>query len=294
MTLSEKVKPDYQGKVRDIYDLGDKLLLVASDRVSAFDYVLPDTIPFKGEVLNRLSIFWYEFFDMLMESHFISAEMADFPEPFKSYPEELAGRSMLVHKCEMFKIECIVRGYLSGSALAEYQEKGSISGVEQPVGLQDSDMLEHPMYTPTTKAPIGEHDMPLTLDESFQLLGEGPGTALASNSLMLYNIGRDLARSRGLIIADTKFEFGLLDGRLVIADEVLTPDSSRFWPMDDYEPGRPQKSFDKQIVRDWLKANWDFKGEPPRLPRDIIEATSKRYIEAYELLTQTEFVPMVG
>jgi len=292
MTLSEQVQPDYQGKVRDIYDLGDRLLLVASDRVSAFDFVLPDTIPFKGEILNRLSIFWYEFFDMLMESHFISAEIADFPEPFKSYPEELVGRSMLVHKCEMFKIECIVRGYLSGSALAEYQEKGSISGVEQPVGLQDSDMLENPMYTPTTKAPIGEHDMPLTLDQSAELLGAGPATSLASNSLMLYNIGRDLARSRGLIIADTKFEFGLFEGRLVIADELLTPDSSRFWPMDDYQPGRSQKSFDKQIVRDWLKANWDFQGEPPRLPRDIIEATSKRYIEAYELLTQDEFVPM--
>ena len=227
-----------------------------------------------------------------MESHFISAEVSDFPTQFQEFASELSGRAMLVHKCEMYPIECIVRGYITGSALAEYQESGCISGVEQPQGLQDSDILEHPMYTPTTKAPVGEHDLPLTLDESYALIGEVAGTALASNSIMMYNIGRDLARSRGLIIADTKFEFGMLEGRLVIADEVLTPDSSRFWPLNDYEPGHAQKSFDKQIVRDWLKANWDFQGEPPSLPEDVIAATSQRYIEAYELLTQTEFVPM--
>ncbi|MDR0308460.1 MAG: phosphoribosylaminoimidazolesuccinocarboxamide synthase [Coriobacteriales bacterium] len=292
MLLAEAIKPDYQGKVRDIYDLGDKLLLVASDRISAFDYILPDVIPYKGEILTRISIFWFDFFKELKESHFLTANTGEYPEQFQPFAEEIAGRSMLVKKAEMFPVECIVRGYLSGSVVEEYKEKGTVGGVEVETGLVESSRMEWPIYTPTTKAPVGEHDMPISLDETIEMLGGPIARGICADSISAYEIGRDLAWLRGLIIADTKMEFGLYEGRIILADEFLTPDSSRFWPKDEYEPGHGQKSFDKQIVRDWLKANWDFTGEPPCLPEEIIKSTSERYIEVYQLLTKQEFKPM--
>ena len=283
------IKPDAQGKVRDLYDLGDKLLLVATDRISAFDYVLEDEIPHKGAVLTQISCFWFELLDGVVENHLVSTDVADLPEQFKPYADYLRGRFMLVRKAEMFPVECIVRGYLAGSGLKEYQKQGTVCGIELPQGLVNSSKLPEPIFTPSTKAEIGDHDENISFERCAEIIGEEDAAALRDLSLKVYTTARDHAEKRGIIIADTKFEFGRLGGSIILADEVLTPDSSRFWPGDTYEPGSSQPSFDKQFVRDWLTENWDKTGTPPRLPQDVIAKTSEKYIQAYETITGKPF-----
>ena len=285
------IKPDAQGKVRDIYDLGDKLLMVATDRISAFDYILEDEIPHKGAVLTQISLFWLEQLKDVIGNHLISADVADLPEQFKPYADYLRGRFMLVKKAEMFPVECIVRGYLAGSGLKEYQKQGTVCGIQLPEGLVNSSKLPEPIFTPSTKAEIGDHDENISFERCAEILGEDAATQLRDLAIKVYSVARDHAAENGIIIADTKFEFGVIDGQIILADEVLTPDSSRFWPGDAYEPGRDQASFDKQYVRDWLNANWDRQGNPPRLPQDIIDATSAKYIQAYETITGKTFDP---
>ena len=283
------IKPDAQGKVRDLYDLGDKLLLVASDRISAFDYILEDEIPYKGQVLTQLSCFWFELLDGVVENHLISADTKDLPEQFKPYEDYLRGRFMLVKKADMFPIECIVRGYLAGSGLKEYEREGTVCGIELPAGLVNSSKLENPIFTPSTKAEIGDHDENISFERTVELIGEDAAAALRDLSIKVYSTARDHAAEQGIIIADTKFEFGLLDGKIILADEVLTPDSSRFWAVDTCVEGQEQPSFDKQFVRNWLNDNWDRTGNPPRLPQDVIEKTSEKYIQAYERITGRPF-----
>lgn len=283
------IKPDARGKVRDLYDLGESLLLVASDRISAFDYILKDEIPYKGIVLTQISCFWFNLLGEVVENHLISADIADLPEKFKPYADYLRGRFMLVKKAEMFPIECIVRGYLAGSGLKEYQARGTVCGIELPTGLRNSSKLPEPIFTPSTKAEIGDHDENISFGQTSELIGTQAATTLRDLSLAVYTKARDHAAAHGIIIADTKFEFGTVGGKVILADEVLTPDSSRFWSVDDYEEGVDQASFDKQFVRDWLSANWDKTGTPPRLPADVIEKTSRKYIQAYERITDTPF-----
>ena len=284
------IKPDAQGKVRDLYDLGDKLLLVASDRISAFDYILPDEIPYKGQVLTQLSCFWFELLEGVTENHLISCDVADLPEQFKPYSDYLAGRFMLVKKAKMFPVECIVRGYLTGSGLKDYQRTGSVCGIKLPEGLVNSSKLPEVIYTPSTKAEIGDHDENISFERTVELMGAEDAAALRDLTIKVYTTAAEHALKRGIIIADTKFEFGMIDGKIVLGDEVLTPDSSRFWPADTYEVGKEQPSFDKQFVRNWLNANWDRTGEPPHLPADVIKATSDKYIEAYEKITGRKFI----
>ena len=283
------IKPDAQGKVRDIYDLGDKLLMVATDRISAFDYILEDEIPHKGAVLTQISLFWLDQLKDVIGNHLISADVADLPEQFKPYADYLRGRFMLVKKAEMFPVECIVRGYLAGSGLKEYQQQGTVCGIELPEGLVNSSKLPEPIFTPSTKAEIGDHDENISFERCAQILGEDAATQLRDLAIKVYSVARDHAAENGIIIADTKFEFGVIDGQIILADEVLTPDSSRFWPGDAYEPGRDQASFDKQYVRDWLNANWDRQGNPPHLPQEVIERTSQKYIAAYEKISGKKF-----
>ena len=286
------LRPDSQGKVRDLYDLGDQLLIVASDRISAFDYILEDEIPYKGEVLTRISLFWFDLLEKAgIENHLVSADVKDLPEQFQPFADYLAGRFMLVKKAQMFPAECIVRGYLAGSGLKEYNAQGTVCGIELPEGLVNSSKLPAPIYTPSTKAEIGDHDENVSFERTCELMGVEDATALRDASIKVYTTAADYAATKGIIIADTKFEWGSVDGKLTLADEGLTPDSSRFWPADEYEPGRSQASFDKQFVRDWLDANWDRTGNPPRLPQEIIDATSAKYIQAYELITGEKFVP---
>lgn len=285
------IKPDYQGKVRDIYDLGDALLMVTSDRISAFDYILDDEIPYKGEVLTKVSLFWFELLAGTIANHVITADVADLPEEFKPYADDLAGRFMIVRKAEMFPAECIVRGYLAGSGLKEYEKSGTVCSIPLPAGLVNSSKLPEPIFTPSTKAAIGDHDENVSYEYLCDLIGEPDAALLRDKSLAIYSLARDHADERGIIIADTKLEFGMVDGELVLADEVLTPDSSRFWPKDLYEPGKSQPSFDKQFVRDWLSANWDRTGQPPHLPAEIIEKTSAKYVQAYELISGRAFNP---
>ncbi|WP_251177944.1 phosphoribosylaminoimidazolesuccinocarboxamide synthase [Adlercreutzia agrestimuris] len=286
------IKPDAQGKVRDLYDLGDSLLLVATDRISAFDYILEDEIPYKGQVLTQISRFWFELLDGVVENHLISCDVEDLPEQFKPYADYLAGRFMLVKKADMFPTECIVRGYLAGSGLKEYEKEGTVCGIELPEGLINSSQLPAPIFTPSTKAEIGDHDENISFERCAEIIGEENATKLRDLSIRVYETARDHAEKQGIIIADTKFEFGVLDGQVILADEVLTPDSSRFWPGDEYEPGCDQPSFDKQFVRDWLNANWDRTGNPPRLPQEIIDKTSEKYIQAYEKITGKPFEPV--
>ena len=283
------IKPDAQGKVRDIYDLGDKLLMVATDRISAFDYILEDEIPHKGAVLTQISLFWLEQLKDVIGNHLISADVADLPEQFKPYADYLRGRFMLVKKAEMFPVECIVRGYLAGSGLKEYQKQGTVCGIQLPEGLVNSSKLPEPIFTPSTKAEIGDHDENISFERCAEILGEDAATQLRDLAIKVYSVARDHAAENGIIIADTKFEFGVIDGQIILADEVLTPDSSRFWPGDAYEPGRDQASFDKQYVRDWLNANWDRQGNPPHLPQEVIERTSQKYIAAYEKISGKKF-----
>ncbi len=283
------IKPDAQGKVRDIYDLGDKLLMVATDRISAFDYILEDEIPHKGAVLTQISLFWLDQLKDVIGNHLISADVADLPEQFKPYADYLRGRFMLVKKAEMFPIECIVRGYLAGSGLKEYQKQGTVCGIKLPEGLVNSSKLPEPIFTPSTKAEIGDHDENISFERCAEIIGEDAATQLRDLAIKVYTTARDHAAENGIIIADTKFEFGVIDGRIILADEVLTPDSSRFWPGDEYEEGRDQASFDKQYVRDWLNASWDRTGNPPRLPQEVIERTSQKYIAAYEKISGKKF-----
>ena len=283
------IKPDAQGKVRDIYDLGDKLLMVATDRISAFDYILEDEIPHKGAVLTQISLFWLEQLKDVIGNHLISADVADLPEQFKPYADYLRGRFMLVKKAEMFPVECIVRGYLAGSGLKEYQKQGTVCGIQLPEGLVNSSKLPEPIFTPSTKAEIGDHDENISFERCAEILGEDAATQLRDLAIKVYSVARDHAAENGIIIADTKFEFGVIDGQIILADEVLTPDSSRFWPGDAYEPGRDQASFDKQYVRDWLNANWDRQGNPPHLPQEVIERTSQKDIAAYEKISGKKF-----
>lgn len=283
------IKPDAQGKVRDIYDLGDKLLMVATDRISAFDYILDSEIPNKGRVLTQLSLFWLDQMKDVVDNHLISADVADLPEQFKPYADYLNGRFMLVKKAEMFPVECIVRGYLAGSGLKEYEANGTVCGIELPAGLVNSSKLPEPIFTPSTKAEIGGHDENISFERCVEIIGEENATALRDLAIKIYSLARDHAAENGIIIADTKFEFGVIDGKIVLADEVMTPDSSRFWPGDEYEPGKSQPSFDKQFLRDWLTANWDRQGNPPALPEEIVEKTSQKYIQAYEKITGQKF-----
>ncbi len=283
------IKPTAQGKVRDLYDLGDKLLLVASDRISAFDYILPDEIPHKGQVLTQISCFWFELLGDVVKNHLISADVEDLPEEFKPWSDYLRGRFMLVKKAEMFPVECIVRGFLAGSGLKEYQAKGTVCGIELPAGLVNSSKLPEPIFTPSTKAEIGDHDENISFERCVELIGEKDATKLRDLSVGVYTAARDHAAERGILIADTKFEFGVVDGEIILADEVLTPDSSRFWSQELYVEGEEQPSFDKQFVRNWLNANWDRQGNPPHLPQDVIEKTSEKYIQAYEMITGRKF-----
>lgn len=284
-------RPDSQGKVRDIYDCGDSLLMVASDRISAYDFILPDEIPYKGEILTRVSAFWFKKFENILPNHVISLDPADYPAEFAEYKDYLLGRSMLVKKATTVPIECIVRGYLTGSGKKTYDENGTVCGIKLPEGLTEASKLPEPIFTPSTKAALGDHDENISFDRLVEILGEEDATALRDLALKVYTTAADHAAERGVIIADTKFEFGRLGDTIILADEVLTPDSSRFWPGDTYEEGSDQPSFDKQFVRDWLTAHWDKTGNPPRLPQDIIDATSAKYIQAYETITGKTFDP---
>jgi phosphoribosylaminoimidazole-succinocarboxamide synthase len=286
-TASASFTPSKQGKVRDIYDLGDRLLIVATDRLSAFDVVLPDGIPNKGKVLTQISAFWFTSLAHVVPSHVISTSLEDFPDPFRSHPEIFAGRSMLVQKTSPLPVECVVRGYLSGSGWNEYRRSGSICGISLPPGLRESDKLPEPIFTPTTKADQGHHDENITFEEVVRTVGASVAERLRELTVKLYTAGARFAASRGIIIADTKFEFGLdRNGKIIFIDEALTPDSSRFWPMATYTPGGAQPSFDKQFVRDYLLSiRWDKKPPAPRLPEEVIATTSDKYVEALRLLT---------
>jgi len=278
-----------KGKVRDVYDLGDKLLIVVTDRISAFDVVFPNLIPNKGVVLNSISEFWFNYTSDIIGNHMITTDVSRYPMGIDKFRKELQGRSMLVKKVEMVKAECVVRGYLEGSALKEYNRTGSVCGIMLPAGLKQADKLPEPIFTPSTKAESG-HDMNITFDELKNIVGTEMAEMLRDVSLKLYNTASKYAESKGIILADTKFEFGILDGRLVVADELFTPDSSRFWDMNDYNPGKPQKSFDKQYLREYLETlDWDKNPPAPPLPDEIIRRTSEKYIEAYERLTGKKY-----
>ena len=279
--------PVRRGKVRDVYDLGDRLLLVASDRISAFDWVLPTGIPDKGRVLTGLSEFWFQ--RLNEPNHLLSTDVSELAELSAIERAELEGRSMLVRKTTVVPVECVVRGYVSGSAWKEYRQSGSVCGLSLPAGLQESDRLPEPLFTPATKEESG-HDMNISFERMADLVGAGVAEELRRRSIDVYLRGAEHARSRGIIIADTKFEWGRVDGRLILIDEVLTPDSSRFWPAETYRPGGGQPSFDKQFVRDWLESTtWDKNSPPPSLPADVVSRTRSKYIEAYEQLTGQAF-----
>ena len=277
-----------RGKVRDIYDLGEQLLIIATDRLSAFDVVMPNGIPNKGRVLTAMSLFWFEQTKDLVENHLVTAEATAYPAALLPYSDLLAGRSMLVRWARVAPVECVVRGYLAGSGWKEYRESGTVCGMALPGGLRESDRLPEPIFTPATKAESG-HDINISPAEAAGIVGEDTYRELEGISLGVYQRAADYARECGIIIADTKFELGWHEGRLILVDEVLTPDSSRFWPLDEYEPGRSQKSFDKQPVRDYLDGlDWDKRPPAPELPREVVEGTSRRYVEALRLLTGRE------
>ncbi len=277
-----------RGKVRDMYDFGDRLLMVATDRISAFDFVLPTGIPDKGRVLTQISEMWFKRLEV--PHHLLSMNPSDLPLPQGVNLEALDGRSMVVRRTQVVPVECVVRGHLSGSGWKEYRQAGTVCGVSLPAGLVESDQLPEPIFTPTTKADEG-HDLPITFENVCDQVGEDLATRLRDQSLEIYRRGAEHARRKGIIIADTKFEFGLADdGELILIDEVLTPDSSRFWPETEYAPGRGQPSFDKQYVRDWLESSgWDKSGNPPALPDEVVQKTRAKYIEAYERLSDQSF-----
>ncbi|HTL71718.1 MAG TPA: phosphoribosylaminoimidazolesuccinocarboxamide synthase [bacterium] len=279
------IKKVRSGKVREVFDLGDSFLLVASDRISAFDVIMPNGIPRKGEVLTQISHFWFEKFASLVPNHLLAKANDPLPANLQPYADQLAKRSMIVKKAKPLAIECIVRGYLSGSGLKEYKKSQTVCGIKLPAGLVDSSELPEPIFTPSTKAEEG-HDENINFEQACKIVGTELATQARDLSLMIYKAGRDYAKQRGIIIADTKFEFGLFEGKLILIDEVLTPDSSRFWPADQYAPGKGQPSFDKQFVRDYLETlTWDKTPPGPTLPEDVVAKTSAKYLEAYEKLT---------
>jgi len=275
-----------RGKVRDIYDVDDKLLIVATDRMSAFDVVMDDPIPDKGKILTSISIFWFNQLAPIVDNHIISTDPSEYPASCQKYREQLEGRSMLVKRAEPLPVECIVRGYISGSGWEEYKSDGSICGIPLKEGLLESEKLPTPIFTPSTKAEKGIHDENISFERATEILGNKIAEKVRALSLKIYEFGRELADQKGIIIADTKFEFGFENANLILIDEVLTPDSSRFWPMDAYRPGGPQKSFDKQYLRDYLNSlDWPKEPPPPRLPPEVVEKTRDKYIEALERLT---------
>lgn len=274
-----------QGKVRDIYDLGEQWLIVTTDRISAFDVVLPDPIPYKGYVLNQISAWWFGQMADILPHHLISIEISEFPQACRPYAEELAGRSMLVKKARPLPVECIVRGYLTGSGLKDYQRTGEVCGIKLPPGLTEASRLEEPIFTPSTKAQQG-HDQNISFEEMGRILGRERAEEVKSSSLAIYRRAREVGEAKGIIIADTKFEMGELDGRLILIDELLTPDSSRFWPKETYREGVAQPSFDKQYLRDYLNTlNWNKEPPGPSLPPEVVEKTSQKYLEALRILT---------
>jgi len=279
------VKLHGRGKVRDIYDLGDHFLIVATDRLSAFDVVLPTPIPDKGKVLTQMSAFWFDRFKDVVPNHVVSTDVSKYPQNLHQFRDQLEGRSMLVKKAKVFPVECVARGFLTGSGLKDYNKTGSVCGIKLPPGLRDSDRLPEPIFTPATKAETG-HDENISEEQAAKIIGQDNVGRLKELTLQLYSRGVEYAKTRGIIVCDTKFEFGLIDGKISIVDEMLTPDSSRFWPADQYSPGKPQPSFDKQFVRDYLeKIGWNKQPPAPELPDDIVKATSAKYVEALRLLT---------
>jgi len=277
-----------QGKVRSIYDTGDSLLMIVTDRISAFDVIFDELIPDKGRVLSSISAFWFDFTKDIIPNHVITTDVSKYPEGFSQYKDELEGRSMLVKKADMLPAECIVRGYLEGSALKEYKKSGTVGGIKMPEGLLQGDKLPEPLFTPSTKEESG-HDINITYEQLVDLIGEEDAKALRDASLALYNKVSEFALTKGLILADTKFEFGKIDGVLTVCDEMFTPDSSRFWDLADYQPGRAQKSFDKQFLREWLETlDWDKTYPAPTLPQEIIDKTAEKYRECYTRITGKE------
>ena len=275
-----------RGKVRDIYDLGDRLLMVASDRISAFDIILPTLIPDKGKILTALSVYWFGIMQDLVRHHFISANVKDFPAPCRLHEARLAGRSMLVKKIYPAPVECVVRGYLAGSGWNDYQKTGAVCGIALPKGMLEASRLDEPIFTPSTKAPVGEHDRNITFEETMERVGQRVAEKMRDATIAIYNRARAIAENKGIIIADTKLEFGIEGDDIMLIDEVLTPDSSRFWPADGYEPGKTPDSFDKQFVRDYLlNLPWDMKSPPPELPPEIVKKTQEKYAEALRRLT---------
>jgi len=279
------VKLHGRGKVRDIYDVGEHFLIVATDRLSAFDVVLPTPIPNKGKVLNQMSAFWFDHFKNVVPNHVVSTRVEDYPKNLHPFRDQLDGRSMLVKKAKVFPLECVARGFLTGSGLKDYNKTGSVCGVHLPAGLRESDRLPQPIFTPSTKAETG-HDENISEEQAAKVVGSDVVAKLKELTLSLFSRGVEYAATRGIIICDTKFEFGLIDGNIAIVDEMLTPDSSRFWPADQYVPGRVQPSFDKQFVRDYLeKIGWNKQPPAPELPNDIVEATGAKYVEALRRVT---------
>ena len=278
-----------RGKVRDMYDLGDYYLMVSSDRLSAFDVIMNEGIPEKGRVLTQISKFWFEYFKDEIENHIIATDVKDFPEVCKPYEEILDGRSMLVKKAELIQLECIVRGYITGSGWKDYQRTGQICGIDLPQGLRESEKLPEPIFTPSTKAEIGDHDENISEEKAIEIVGKETYDFLKNATINIYKKAADYAEQKGIILADTKMEFGFYDGKIILIDELLTPDSSRFWPKDKYEAGRSQESFDKQYVRDYLLSiNFNKQPPPPELPEEVVMNTSRKYKEALELLTGKE------
>jgi phosphoribosylaminoimidazole-succinocarboxamide synthase len=275
-----------RGKVRDVYDLGEFFLMVASDRLSAFDVVMPDPIPDKGFILTQISLFWFDIVQPLVQNHVVASDVDQYPAACRPYADVLKGRSMLVKKAQPLPIECIVRGYISGSGWKEYSETGKICGIRLPQGLKESQKLPEPIFTPSTKAELGEHDINIDFDETAGLIGQAQAEKIRELSVAIYKKGAERADQKGIIIADTKFEFGFIDDDFILIDEILTPDSSRFWPKDSYRPGGSQKSYDKQYVRDYLDSlNWNKKAPGPSLPADVISNTRKKYLDALIQLT---------
>jgi phosphoribosylaminoimidazole-succinocarboxamide synthase len=284
-TEFKNLKLNGRGKVRDIYDLAEWLLIVATDRMSAFDVVMPNPIPDKGRILTQLSKFWFDLTKGIVPNHVISTEVKDYPKDCEPYQEMLRGRSMLVMKTEVLPVECVVRGYLSGSGWEEYKKTGEVCGIRLPKGLVESTKLEEPVFTPATKAEMGLHDENIPFERVEKIIGNDLALKVKLLSMAVYKKARDFAEQRGILIADTKMEFGMKDGKLILIDELLTPDSSRFWPRDEYQAGGPQKSFDKQFLRDYLLSiHWDKSPPAPQLPEEIIQKTREKYLEAYERL----------
>jgi phosphoribosylaminoimidazole-succinocarboxamide synthase len=279
------IKKFKSGKVRDVYDLGDKLLIVATDRISAFDFVIPTPIPDKGRILNQLSLFWFGYTKNIIDNHVVTADVKKYPKELQQFADILEGRSVIGRKAKLIDIECIVRGYISGSAWAEYQKTGMVSGIKLPAGLKESQKLPEPIFTPSTKASTG-HDININEAEMRKLVGDKRTDIMKKATIDVYNAACKLAESKGIIIADTKFEYGEIDGKVILIDEILTPDSSRFWPMDGYMVGGSPKSYDKQFVRDYLMSiKWDKNPPAPALPEDVVKKTREKYLEAYEILS---------